>query len=405
MLWTAVVFAFILGAAALAVDASGAFGAARADQATADLACLAGVKELPDQTAAFNTAASYIDANWDLMSAPTLTIAGAMATYTDGSGNSVSMEAAYGGAADQMHVEITEVMPTSFAGALGKNTVTVTQEAACAGKSIRDGAGLLPIGALSGPWTGDLFDCAAKITGNCGAVAPDSPGANAYRDAVANGIPGSFIKHHGDEDLLDPETGEATIDCLATPCNVTETETGNMVGPWNQGLELRFTGSGIFCNDGDNFNCDTIGQVFGGDLENLSTLGDDASPPMWWKEGLWGTWVEARNNTNTNHYWYDGATMQCLSARIATIPIINQDLDWDVGDGTGTWPNGTKDMKMIGFYTVFIREPSELADVGGTMEADIVWFGSNAECADTKEAFRPFAPNLDLDLGVKLVAP
>jgi hypothetical protein len=399
MLWTAVVFFFLIGSAALAVDTSGAFGAARADQNTADLACLAGAQEMPNHTDAFNVAASYTDANWRVMTAPVLTITGSTAVYADGSGNMVEMEAGFGGNPDVFYLEITELSDTSFGGALGVETITVTQRAACSGQAVRDGVGLLPIGALAGAWSGDLFDCAAKVTGNCGAVSPDSPGANAYRDAVANGISGTFLKHHGDEDIPDGDTGFAGIDCLATPCNITETETGNMVGPWHAGLELRFTNNGT-CREEGWFNCDDINAVFGADLE--AALPD---PMPGWNDSLFGPFAAAQADTTAQHWYYNGDTMLCLHKRIATIPIINQNLDWELNDPEGTWPTGRKDMKMIGFYTVFIDEPNSIADLGGAMVADIVWFGPNAKCADTNEAFRPFGSTQELDLGVKLVAP
>ena len=404
MLWVAFAAFFLIGAAALAVDVSGAMGAARTDQNTADLACLAGVQELPNQTVAIDTAVAYIDDNFPTISPATLTISGSTANYVadDGSGNAAYLEAGFGGNTDVFYVRITEFEGTSFGGAIGTNSITVVQDAACSSQSVRDGVGLLPIGALAGPWSGDLFDCAAKLTGNCGAVAPDSPGANAYRDAVADGIDGEFLKHHGDEDLPDDQTGYAGIECLATPCNITETETGNMVGPWHDGLEMRFTNNGV-CRDEGWFNCDDISTVFGAGLTTLATA--HASEPGWWSEPVFGPFAEARDNLNTNHYWYDGGSMKCLDPRIATIPVINQDLDWDTNGVSGTWPNGRKDMKMIGFYTVFIREPNDVDDIGGPMEADVVWFGPNAECGDTGEAFRPFGSDLELDLGVKLVAP
>jgi len=87
MLWVAITIFFLTGAAALAIDSSGAFGAARTDQNTADLACLAGSSDLPNQTTAINTAVFYIDANWPDMVGATLTITLPTATYSDGSGN------------------------------------------------------------------------------------------------------------------------------------------------------------------------------------------------------------------------------------------------------------------------------------------------------------------------------
>ena len=66
-------------------------------------------------------------------------------------------------------------------------------------------------------------------------------------------------------------------------------------------------------------------------------------------------------------------------------------------------------MKVIGFYTVYVREPDSRSDVGngggnglGQIVADVVWFGPDATCADGS----PFAPmgSIDVPPGVKLIA-
>lgn len=401
-IWVVMVMFFLMGAAALAVDASGGFGTARTDQNTADLACLAGVDELPDQTAAIYMAVGYIDANWPTMAGSTLTLSLPTATYDAGNGNVVFLDADHGGSGDAMYLRITEVNDASFGRVVGHDTITVTQEAACSMKEVMTGVGMLPIGALTGPWSGDLFDCAAKVTGNCGALAPDSNGANAYRDAVANGIAGDFIKHHGNRNLPDGDTGYATIDCYADPCNVAETEPGNMVGPWYQALTTRFSNNGM-CREMGWFNCDPITTVFPG-IQTLAASG--ISQPGWWEDSLYGTFAAAKTSSapNATHYYFNGPGMKCDHTRIATVPIVNIDLDWDLGDGKGTWPNGRKDMKLIGFYTIYIREPNTIADIGGPIDADVIWFGPDTFC-ESGEAFQPPGNTVAADAGVKLVAP
>lgn len=408
MIWVAVVFLFLTASAALAIDTSGAFGAARSDQNTADLACLAGVKELPDQTAAINTAVAYIDANWPEMAGSTLNLSLPTATYDRGNGNTVLIDAAYDGADDTMYLHVTEVQETSFARTIGQDSITVTQEAACSRQEIWNGTGMLPIGALTGSWNGDLFDCAAKVTGNCGAL-DSGTGANDYRDAVANGLAGNFIKHHGIQSAVDPDTGYPRADCPGDPCNVIDTETGNMEGPWRQALTLRFFNiGGADCVEAGIFNCDSINQVFGAGLQPLSAVLE----PAWWEDSLYGSFAAAQAgfNPDAKHWYYDGEDMKCDSPRLATVPIIswsgnNQPLNWDIGDPPGTLPNGTKAVKMIGFYTIYIREPSSIAEVGsGPIDADIIWFGPDAECS-TGEAFQPLGNTTVVDAGVKLVAP
>ncbi|MEX0864663.1 MAG: pilus assembly protein TadG-related protein [Acidimicrobiia bacterium] len=409
-IWVAVVFLFLTASAALAIDTSGAFGTARTDQNTADLACLAGVDELPDQTAAINIAVAYIDANWPEMAGSTLTLTLPTATYDAGDGNSVLLDARYGGDDDTMYLRITEVNDATFARTIGHDTITVVQQAACQVQNVRTGIGMLPIGALAGSWGGDLFDCAAKVTGNCAALSPHRSGASAYRDAVVEGIEGDFIKHHGNANLADPETGYAAIDCLASPCNVSETEPGNMSGPWRKALKTRFSEAGGTC---DPYNCDTINQVFGTGslgtgLQPLSavTPGDLVTT---WHDSLYGAFAAAQAATNPSakHWYYNDDQMDCDNPRLATVPIVNSSLNWALGNAAGTWPNGRKDMKFIGFYTVYLREPNtaaEIANETGPMEADIVWFGPDAEC-NTGEAFQPFGAGVPVDASVKLVAP
>jgi hypothetical protein len=412
MLWLAVVFLFLTASAALALDTSGAFGTARTDQNTADLSCLAGVGELPDQVAAINTAVAYIDANWPSMAGSTLTLSLPTAIYADGVGNSVFLDTAYGGADDTMYLRVTEVTPTSFAKTIGQDTITVVQEAACQQEEVRTGTGMLPIGALAGVWNGDLFDCAAKVTGNCGALDAGS-GANDYAQAVANGLEGSFIKHHGVQSATDPDTGYPRVDCdLGSPddpCNVIDTESGNMVGKWRTGQQSRFDDiAGADCVEAGVFNCDSINQVFGPGLQPLSAI----SSPSWWEDSIYGPFAtaQAAANPDAKHWYYNGQDMKCDSPRLATVPIIswsgnNQPLNWDIGDPRGILPNGKKAVKFIGFYTVYIREPAVLGDIGkDAMDADIIWFGPDTEC-NTGEPFQPYGAGVPVDAGVKLVAP
>lgn len=412
-IWVAVIFMFLAASAAIAIDASGAFGLAQTDQNISDLACLGGAPELPDDTAAINNAYVYAVANWPEMDGLTPTVVGSTATYDKGDGNILYIDAAYGGDTSTMLVRTTRVGETYFGKMIGQDEMTVVQEAACSGQSVTTGTGMLPVGALTGSWSGDLFDCAAKVTGNCGALSPGGGGANAYRDAVANGIIGSFVRHHGNHNI--PFEGQSTIDCMAIPCNVTRTEPGNMVGPWNQGLAIRFNTPSEPCTeDGWFYNCTIEDAVYGG--ESVVPLSGAAASrgvseaelksELGWDDSIHGTFDAAKAATlpNARHFYYNGNTLDCDSPRFATVPIIDNDLDWAPGFPSSGWPNGKKDMKMIGFYTIYIREPDTVADLGGPMDADIIWFGPNAMCED-QTAFQPFGSSLELDLGVKLVAP
>src|SRR5690606_36812485 len=111
------------------------------------------------------------------MSGAALTSTGSnSAALADGNGNVVTYETNYGGDPDVMHVVVTENNPTTFGKVLGSQSVNVTQEAACERDTKLGGPGGLPMGALPGTFVGYLHDCAAKVTGNCGALDVGSGG-------------------------------------------------------------------------------------------------------------------------------------------------------------------------------------------------------------------------------------
>lgn len=395
---------FILGMAAIAVDVSGFYQDARVGQTTADLACLAGVADLPaDPAAAFTHAGSYAKANWPEMTGLPITGAGTTRSITDGAGNVVTLETPVGGDTQRMRVTIVDRSPTFFGRALGAQSVDIRQEATCLRAEAHSGPPMIPLAALPGAFGGDLFDCAAKVTGNCGAIDSGS-GASAFRDAIANGIAGQFEKHHGNWTAADVDTGRAGTECtppaFASPCNADKTETGNMVGPFNTGVATRLSNvADATCIEPGPFNCDTLAQVIGstpGTLE--STFG--ATAPTWWIPSIYGSF----SSVKTTQYYWNGDIDKCDSPRMATVPIVVYNDDWDVGDPAGTWPNGKKRMKFIGFYTVFIREPDHYTDTYDHLNgivADVVWFGPDATCNGVP--FDPFG-GATIPGGVKLVA-
>lgn len=374
---------FLFGMAALAVDTSGFYQTARVGQTTADLACLAGAAELPDASDAIEMAHAYAVTNWPEMATATLPGSGNPRTVADGNGNSITYEAGYGGDPDVMYVGITDRDPTTFGRVIGSTSVDIAQEAACERELKMGGPGALPMAALPGTFVGNLHDCAAKVTGNCGALDVGS-GANDWRDAIANGWDQQLQKHHGDEGSADPDTGNAVIDCpSAGPCSANDTETGNMQGPFEQGTTTRLSVPGAECTEPGPFNCDSISDVFGSSPVQLED--QFSSEPGWWEESLYGPFSAA--TARSNHYYFSGDIAHCDSPRLGMVPIMwapdkkNDPLDWDLGGPPGSWPSGKGTMKVIGFYLVYIREPATSADVGsGPYEADIVYMGAGTTC-------------------------
>lgn len=390
----------LFGLAALAVDTSGFYQTARVGQTTADLACLAGVVELPAEGDAIDVAVEYTKANWPQISSASLTTSGSdSAILSDGDGNVVTYETGYGGDDDAMHVTVTERDEATFGRVLGVESVDIGQEAACARQVKMGGPGALPMAALPGTFNGNLHDCAAKVTGNCGALDVGS-GANAWRDAISNGWDQQLEKHHGDETDTDPDTGHAVVNCPTSgACSANLTETGKMQGPFTQGSNNRLSVDGFNCTLPGPFNCDSISDVFGTapiQLEDHATV-----QPAWWEPSVYGTYAAAK--AKTNHYYFSGDIAHCDSPRLGTVPIVARDLDWDLGDPPGTWPNGKKDMKVIGFYLVYIREPDTPAELGvGPILTDIVHIAEGSTCDG--EPFSLYSTGIPIE-SVKLIEP
>ena len=397
----------LFGVAALAVDTSDFYQTARVSQTTADLACLAGVNDLPDTAKAFTNSVAYAKANWPDMAGVTATGSGDTRTLDDGAGNVVTIQTNYNGDPDKMYVKVTDRNPTTFGKVIGTNSVDVAQEASCERDTKIGGPGAMPMGALPGTFSGNLFDCSAKVTGNCGGLDVGS-GANDWRDAIGNGWSQQLEKHHGPEGSADSDTGHAVIHCPTSGvCSANDTETGNMSGPFRQGLTTRLSKiAGADCVESGDFNCDSITQVFGSTPATLnSAVG--ASAPAWWEDSLYGPYSSVRNS----QYYFDGDIAKCDSPRLGVVPIVaastgkgkNAGLNWDIGDAPGTWPNGKKEVKVIGFYIVYIREPDKKADLGsGPIVGDVVHLGPNATCDG--QPYNPYATGIPVE-ELKLVQP
>ena len=66
---------------------------------------------------------------------------------------------------------------------------------------------------------------------------------------------------------------------------------------------------------------------------------------------------------------------------------MTSNLNWDLGDAHTGWPNGKKDMKIVGMLDVIVEEPYDAGDFQGnknlkTAGASVIWYGPNAQCAN-----------------------
>ncbi len=398
-IWVAVVALFLVGAAALAVDTSGAFNVAQTDQNTADLSCLAGVKELPaDPAAGVSVAVTYAVDNWPEMAGHTTSVSGTTGTYTDGNGGEIYVDAAYGGDDSKMYVRITEVGGSYFGKALGQSSVTVVQEAFCRVTHRSGGTGS-PFGSPLGGFTGGVFGpnpCGSN-SGNCGSLWIERDDVSGTGETLINNIA------QGPDRDLDDWLGNVagSSSCYAVSagdtCHRTDTDTGVSAGHLGEGFLQRFENdpgaSSTAVVSGRTINADSPAEVLGASPTPLMTAFTTA--PAWWEPSLYGTYDAA--NT-TNHFYYDGVIAKCDSPRLSRIPIITDNLNWDIGDADTNWPNGKKEVKFVGFYWVIIVNPNDPSDFQGsgnlkTADGIVMWWGPNTECQGPGSTTYPFDPD------------
>lgn len=398
-LWVAVIAVFLVGAAALAVDASGGFHVAQSDQNIADLSCLAGVRELPDDaTSGITVAVAYGVDNWPKMSGNTISFSGTTGTYADGAGNEIYVDAAYGGDTSKMYVRIREVGEAYFSKVVGTTSIPVTQEAFCRVNVQVSGGGSVPFGALPGGYGGGLQapnPCGSN-SGNCGALWIDRSDVNGTSATLINNI-----AKGSDRDLaawLGSQAGSVHCSVVSAgqTCHQVETDTGVSASHLGEGFLQRLENDpGATCTtsvNGRTINCDSPSEVLGSAPTPL--IAAFPSQPSFWDTSLHGTYNAA--NT-TNHFYYNGIILKCDSPRIALVPIISSNLNWDLGDPNPGWPNGKKDVKIVGFYSVIIVDPNDGSDWQGsgnlkTASSVVVWYGPSAECQGSGGTTYPWDP-------------
>ncbi len=400
VLWIAFCLFFLMGAAAMAVDVSGFYETARTDQTTADLACLAGIPHMPENPAlARAAAAENVQRNYPALSAVAPTTVGNVLTMSDGQGAIVQITAPYSGDSAKMQVLVTETDQAVFGRVLGADAVPVGQEAYC--KVFAGGGGQEPFGAMPGGWDGQLQDnnpC-GQNSGNCGRLyvpRADTTGVGpTTEENIAVGLDRS----------LDPGLYPSLVNCASIgaggDCNVVETNTGVNAAALGQGFRRRLDdtsgSSSTFTYGGNDYDADTKEQVLGGSPTPLMSAFGGAAPPGWeeWIHGVWGT------ADVSNHFYWNDVIAKCDSPRLVAFPIVSSDLSWtqakyESGAPYPTWPNGNKDMLVVGIYNGVLvnpNDPSDFIGSGNLKEADssIIWYGPDARCVGPNGSTTPFA--------------
>lgn len=397
VLWVAALLLFFMGMAALAVDASGFFEDARFEQTVADLSCLAGVRELPeDAPTARLKAADFVRANWSAFSPLPLPAVGSNpVVWGDGAGNQVVITTAAGGDPTKMAVEVTQEAKASFGRVLGIDTVSIRQEATCQVLGLASGS--LPFGVLPGTYNGGLQapNPCGQNSGNCGQVfIKRLDGTTGTGPTfIANLAEGSDRELFASWGPGDPRIHCTTSSSVA--CSVIETDTGVSANHLSEGMVRRLEKTqGSDCTfpaAGTWLDCDSLSQVLGGSPSPLS------SRPAEWHEGVHGPWPPSNPGV---HYYYDGVVAKCGSPRLGSVPIISSDLDydpnaWSPGDPYPEWPNGSKDVKVLGGYFIYLDEPNDPGDFSGggkikSATAKVVWLGPDASCVGPNSPTKPF---------------
>ena len=196
-------------------------------QKAADAAAFAAAQDLPNAGTAEATAQHYVTENAGEN-------AQAIVTFDNSSGHAVT-------------VEVERPVNYTFLRVLGMDSTDVSARATARIGSFSGGSGLVPWGLIASNDDGSTLlqnDCYIGVDGNgnalfhhhrqCtlkygagvkpqgqgdfGALALDGPGANVYRDNIANGSNATFRRG----DLVDPQTG-------------------NMQGPTTQGVQSRMS--------------------------------------------------------------------------------------------------------------------------------------------------------------------
>jgi hypothetical protein len=174
-LWFAITILFVLGVAALSVDAGGFFSRAYDEQRAGDFACLSGVVELPTDAAASRAvAAGYLASNLDLPQPAASNGFDAHTTTWDlrSYGEPWVFELDPGwGTSTQMRVHVTKYEQTKFGKALGAQQVRIDQTAYCELFGAVPG-GIFPVGVSNG-FAGGKIKFSAS---DCTTESPSGPG-------------------------------------------------------------------------------------------------------------------------------------------------------------------------------------------------------------------------------------
>ncbi len=419
---TAATLLFLLGAAALAVDTSMFYQQAQSEQRVADLACLAGAQELPeDAVAAVTMAASYLRPNHPDLAGlnPNITstlgppVAG-VNTYTHGA-FTITIETPFNGESTQMRVAISQDRPTNFGRAIGTTEVTINQEAYCEVGSALGGGADMPFGVLTGFSGGivnfeqnqcTLNDQSSDTCSGLKIPRHDDPPGSLETNPTGNYIANMIAGINWD---LDPSSSAICETSSGTnePCSRIATTSGSDPNKIYDGLiagrsSLGFAGADIgYLERHYRIYCHNTDCYDGHTLEDVADCGGACPTPrqtVTWEEDIAnGTFVPPSPVTLT-------AITDCECPRFARIPLLD---GFPTADCTITDPEDASQVnkcsaQVVGFEWIYLMRPyyngSSPPNQSGEFFDD---FGYNSgETVQTIAAVVvDFAPGMEVDGG------
>ena len=345
-IWTAITLFFVVGVSALAVDVSGFYREATAEQSAADMTCLAGVRDLPQSPSdALDHAVGIAKQNWPEMAGETAAIdlIAKTAILDNGNGDAVTIVAGYGGDPTKMAVTVTQRTPTQFGKVVGADNVQVTQEAYCKVQGLHIGD--LPFGAVPGGdfdgelQTGDLCD-----NGNCRPLElPREDGTGAGVWFIRNVAIGGQAQLFPVKNAVPPASLTVCAP-FSGPCTIVNQDQGVSTGQLSDGI-ARGSGSagvdGRFENPVTSHTFNSLaGRILDGDTPEeildpdypafSGTTGaalNSLPPPTGWDVDVHGNWAAIDVDRT---YYYNETVAKCDSPRLGRIPIIAQ-VTWGPG--------------------------------------------------------------------------
>lgn len=286
-----------------------------------------------------------------------------------------------------------------FGKAIGNETIGVSATATATCSKRREGVGAIPFGVPPSGFNGGLQapNPCGENSGNCGRM-------YAYRMDGFGDVGADTVRNiaGGTDRLLIPTTMGPYINCsvqITDPeCNVLPSNTGVSAGQLGDGFIARLsnlkgsTFSSQFTYKSNTLNGDSLDDVLG--TATATALADKFpgnKAPSQWDPGLHGDWGAV---DLTNHVWVEGEILKCDSPRLASTLIVTADMTYnpesyipDSGDYPDPWPTGSKPMKVLGHYFIYIDDPDQAEDFQGsgnlkTASATVLWLDSGVTCAD-----------------------